>query len=262
MSYYCTGDGDFKTNNLTKLIENFNKTYNTTGNEIPERAILNETRINIVDVYKDEKNPENAEIYVEFDGNHYEEEISRFMQNFKDIGKGSMRFKGEDGTIWKKVYKNNIEKEYYGMIVFPGDENSRQETLAAMSHEIRNPQSIKKIQFMEFIEKNYDIGSRYYSVDIILNLLEFLKDIREEKIELITMDKDELIKKALTSVFDDVPENIINQVMDMNTEKLDITSCHHCDKKGCPHREAFRRLPKSRKGLGLCPNLEYFPKEN
>ena len=60
MSYYCTGDGDFKTNNLTKLIENFNKTYNTTGNEIPEKAILNDG-IEIIDVYKDEKNPEKAE---------------------------------------------------------------------------------------------------------------------------------------------------------------------------------------------------------
>jgi len=28
-----------------------------------------------------------------------------------------------------------------------------------------------------------------------------------------------------------------------------------CDNKSCPHREAFRRLPLSTGGLGLCPNL-------
>ena len=36
----------------------------------------------------------------------------------------------------------------------------------------------------------------------------------------------------------------------------DLCNCIHCDKQGCPHREAYRRLPRYRGGLGLCPRLE------
>lgn len=37
----------------------------------------------------------------------------------------------------------------------------------------------------------------------------------------------------------------------------DIGNCRHCDRAdGCPHRDAYRRLPRERGGLGLCPRLE------
>ena len=32
--------------------------------------------------------------------------------------------------------------------------------------------------------------------------------------------------------------------------------CPDCDREGCPHREAFRRIPRIDGGLGLCPNLK------
>lgn len=31
--------------------------------------------------------------------------------------------------------------------------------------------------------------------------------------------------------------------------------CPNCKAESCPHREAFRRLPLSTGGLGLCPNF-------
>ena len=37
----------------------------------------------------------------------------------------------------------------------------------------------------------------------------------------------------------------------------DICNCHHCDRAAvCLHRDAYRRLPRERSGLGLCPRLE------
>lgn len=32
--------------------------------------------------------------------------------------------------------------------------------------------------------------------------------------------------------------------------------CPNCEKKDCPHRECYRRVPVSEGGLGLCPNLK------
>lgn len=34
--------------------------------------------------------------------------------------------------------------------------------------------------------------------------------------------------------------------------------CTRCSREGCPHREAFRRVPIIDGGLGLCPNLKGF----
>ena len=34
--------------------------------------------------------------------------------------------------------------------------------------------------------------------------------------------------------------------------------CSRCNREGCPHREAFRRVPVIDGGLGLCPNLKGF----
>ena len=32
--------------------------------------------------------------------------------------------------------------------------------------------------------------------------------------------------------------------------------CYECEKLHCPHRVAYRRLPRSVGGLGLCPKLK------
>ena len=32
--------------------------------------------------------------------------------------------------------------------------------------------------------------------------------------------------------------------------------CPDCNRKDCPHREAYRRVPEIDGGLGLCPNLK------
>ena len=37
---------------------------------------------------------------------------------------------------------------------------------------------------------------------------------------------------------------------------VDPCNCNLCTTEGCIHRDAFRRLPHSAGGLGLCPNLE------
>lgn len=42
----------------------------------------------------------------------------------------------------------------------------------------------------------------------------------------------------------------------MSYEEYQKCYCPNCDKKECPHREAFRRVPHIDGGLGLCPNLE------
>ena len=34
--------------------------------------------------------------------------------------------------------------------------------------------------------------------------------------------------------------------------------CTQCSREGCPHRQAFRRVPVIDGGLGLCPNLKDF----
>lgn len=39
-------------------------------------------------------------------------------------------------------------------------------------------------------------------------------------------------------------------------EEYKKCECSACKKENCPHREAFRRLPISTGGLGLCPNLK------
>lgn len=42
----------------------------------------------------------------------------------------------------------------------------------------------------------------------------------------------------------------------MSYEEYKMCYCPECSKKGCPHRETFRRVPKVDGGLGLCPNLK------
>lgn len=42
----------------------------------------------------------------------------------------------------------------------------------------------------------------------------------------------------------------------MSYEEYQKCYCPDCEKEGCPHREAFRRVPRIDGGLGLCPNLE------
>lgn len=32
-------------------------------------------------------------------------------------------------------------------------------------------------------------------------------------------------------------------------------NCKYCENIGCPHRDALRRLPRERGGLGLCKNF-------
>ena len=39
-------------------------------------------------------------------------------------------------------------------------------------------------------------------------------------------------------------------------EEFKAFQCSNCKKEGCPHREAFRRVPTIDGGLGLCPNLK------
>lgn len=41
----------------------------------------------------------------------------------------------------------------------------------------------------------------------------------------------------------------------MTYEQYQKCYCPECDKANCPHREAFRRVPKIDGGLGLCPRL-------
>jgi hypothetical protein len=33
-------------------------------------------------------------------------------------------------------------------------------------------------------------------------------------------------------------------------------NCKYCERMGCPHRNALRRLPREKGGLGLCKNFE------
>lgn len=39
-------------------------------------------------------------------------------------------------------------------------------------------------------------------------------------------------------------------------ELENYVDCIGCTKKDCPHRNAFRRLPRELGGLGLCPGKE------
>lgn len=39
-------------------------------------------------------------------------------------------------------------------------------------------------------------------------------------------------------------------------ELRDMCDCSKCKRRNCPHRGAFRRLPREEGGLGLCPNLD------
>lgn len=36
----------------------------------------------------------------------------------------------------------------------------------------------------------------------------------------------------------------------------ELCDCSECKRRNCPHRDAFRRLPREKGGLGLCPNLD------
>lgn len=42
----------------------------------------------------------------------------------------------------------------------------------------------------------------------------------------------------------------------MSYEEFEKCNCTKCDREGCIHREAFRRVPKCDGGLNLCPNLQ------
>lgn len=44
-------------------------------------------------------------------------------------------------------------------------------------------------------------------------------------------------------------------------EEYVACDCTECNNTECPHRNAFRRLPESDGGLGLCPNLKTQPEE-
>lgn len=41
----------------------------------------------------------------------------------------------------------------------------------------------------------------------------------------------------------------------MSYEEYKKCYCPGCNRKDCPHREAFRRVPVIDGGLGVCPNL-------
>ncbi len=41
----------------------------------------------------------------------------------------------------------------------------------------------------------------------------------------------------------------------MTYEQCKACYCPDCTKENCPHRDAYRRVPKIDGGLGLCPNL-------
>lgn len=41
----------------------------------------------------------------------------------------------------------------------------------------------------------------------------------------------------------------------MTFEEFQKCDCTQCKIEGCPHREAYRRVPRIDGGLGLCPNL-------
>lgn len=42
----------------------------------------------------------------------------------------------------------------------------------------------------------------------------------------------------------------------MSYEEYMKCYCGECDKIDCIHRNAYRRIPKTDGGLGLCPNLK------
>lgn len=41
----------------------------------------------------------------------------------------------------------------------------------------------------------------------------------------------------------------------MSYEEFQACDCTRCSREGCPHREAYRRVPFVDGGLALCPNL-------
>lgn len=41
----------------------------------------------------------------------------------------------------------------------------------------------------------------------------------------------------------------------MTYEEYSRCDCSRCAEKGCPHRDAYRRVPRIDGGLGLCKNL-------
>lgn len=46
-----------------------------------------------------------------------------------------------------------------------------------------------------------------------------------------------------------------NSHWNMTYEEYQKCYCPDCERQGCPHRQAFRRVPNVDGGLGLCPNL-------
>lgn len=46
-----------------------------------------------------------------------------------------------------------------------------------------------------------------------------------------------------------------NSHWNMTYEEYQKCYCPDCEREGCPHRQAFRRVPNVDGGLGLCPNL-------
>ena len=47
----------------------------------------------------------------------------------------------------------------------------------------------------------------------------------------------------------------------MSYEEYKRCDCQECGRENCIHRNAFRRVPESDGGLGLCPNLTEKPQE-
>lgn len=41
----------------------------------------------------------------------------------------------------------------------------------------------------------------------------------------------------------------------MSYEEFQKCDCTKCERDGCPHRGAYRRVPLIDGGLGLCPNF-------
>ena len=46
----------------------------------------------------------------------------------------------------------------------------------------------------------------------------------------------------------------------MSYEEYSACDCTKCDKEGCVHRCAYRRVPRIDGGLGICPNLQALKK--
>lgn len=47
----------------------------------------------------------------------------------------------------------------------------------------------------------------------------------------------------------------------MSYEEYCACDCCNCEKRDCPHKGAYRRVPEIDGGLGLCPNLQQMRRE-